>query len=73
MTLTVKSTRPLTARNRRNRKRTSPPQTHRNLFGKRKRRNIETQLTDFPLGAFDDACDGLKLLVTAFEKMGGSH
>ena len=31
------------------------------------------QLTDFPLGAFDDACDGLKLLVTAFEKMGGSH
>ena len=35
--------------------------------------NIETQLTDFPLGAFDDACDGLKLLVTAFEKMGGTH
>ncbi|MGP1587298.1 MAG: hypothetical protein ACTTHG_03025 [Treponemataceae bacterium] len=34
--------------------------------------NIETQLTEFPLGAFDDACDGLKLLVTAFEKMGSS-
>lgn len=35
--------------------------------------NIETQLTEFPLGAFDDACDGLKLLTIAFEKMGSGH
>lgn len=32
--------------------------------------NIETQLTEFPLGAFDDLCDALWLAVQAAEKGG---
>ena len=30
--------------------------------------NIETQLTEFPLGAFDDLCDGLWLALQAAQK-----
>lgn len=33
--------------------------------------NIETQLTEFPMGAFDDLCDALWLAVQAAEKGGG--
>ena len=32
--------------------------------------NIETQLTEFPMGAFDDLCDGLWLAIKAAEKAG---
>ena len=32
--------------------------------------NIETQLTEFPLGAYDDLCDGLWLAIKAAEKAG---
>lgn len=32
--------------------------------------NIETQLTEFPLGAFDDLCDGLWLALQAAQKAG---
>ena len=32
--------------------------------------NIETQLTEFPLGAFDDLCDGLWLALQASQKAG---
>jgi hypothetical protein len=32
--------------------------------------NIETQLTEFPLGAFDDLCDGLWLGLQAAQKAG---
>ena len=30
--------------------------------------NIITQLTEFPMGAFDDLCDGLYLAIKAAEK-----
>ncbi|MBQ0167254.1 MAG: hypothetical protein KBT02_09125 [Treponema sp.] len=35
--------------------------------------NIITQLTEFPMGAFDDLCDGLYLAIKAAEKAGNGN
>ena len=35
--------------------------------------NIITQLTEFPMGAFDDLCDGLYLAIKAAEQSGSGN
>ena len=40
-------------------------------FPERGTSNIEQQLTEFPLGAYDDLCDGLWLAIQAAQSGGG--